>query len=341
MSPVSVIFALGMTTAGTTDESKTQNELRQFLRYPELGSDEGNVHKTLSSVISELRSTDNKVELIVANSIWVEGGVADAFRDSCASAFASQVRPLGSAAAVNEWVEGETRGLIQRLLSKDPPGPAVIINAVYFKAAWASAFVKDQTVPAQFRRLDGTEVSCMLMSKNDKKTLLAETDHAQVVFLPYGGGDRFFAAVILPTVEGQEGLDAAAESVLSRLDQVFESAGKSHVVLSLPRFKIEYGPFSLKPALSALGVSEAFRPAAGFLRMGSDPQVYVEDVLHKAVIEVNEEGTVAAAATAVVMTRALRMPVTVRADRPFYFAVLDANTTGAGVLFAAKVADPS
>jgi len=279
MSPVSVLFALGMTAAGTSDGSKSQDELKRYLRYPELGSNDDEVHETFSNILAGLRGADPKVVLTVANSIWVEGSVHDEFKAVCGGPFDSEVRPLGSASAVNEWVSGATKGLIPSVLSADPPGPAAIVNAVYFKAAWASAFKREDSEKAPFRSFDGAEAECVLMKRSDKRTLFAETDEAQVVFLPYGAG-RFTAAVILPSAEGRQGLEAAAE-VVDRLAELAESAGRTHVITYLPRFKLEYGPLSLKPALAALGVTEPFRPSGGFLRMSSDPTVYVDDVLHK------------------------------------------------------------
>eukprot|EP00292_Cryptomonas_paramecium_P006008 CAMPEP_0113676912 /NCGR_PEP_ID=MMETSP0038_2-20120614/8935_1 /TAXON_ID=2898 /ORGANISM="Cryptomonas paramecium" /LENGTH=390 /DNA_ID=CAMNT_0000594051 /DNA_START=199 /DNA_END=1368 /DNA_ORIENTATION=- /assembly_acc=CAM_ASM_000170 len=339
MSPMSVLVALGMASAGSSDGSKTQSELKHFLKHHDLGPTEDDVHKQIFKILTGVRGADAGVDLTVANSLWAEQGVLDAFRDVCARSFAAEVRPLAGPAEVNEWVSAATKGLIPSILSERPLGPAVLVNAVHFKAAWSASFKPELTEKAAFRPFEGPEVECMLMKKDDKKTRMAETPTAQVVVLPYGSTQRFVAALVLPNEEGHEALDTVAHELLvgdeggeqdGRLERLVEAAEPRHVVTFLPRFKISFGPTSLKGTLQSLGVREAFEPSGEFLRLSPDPSAYIKDVLHKAVMEVNEEGTTAAAATAVVMTRSLSFPAVVRADRPFLFVVLDTAPDGAG-----------
>ena len=243
---------------------------------------------------------DPKVELTIANSLWAAGDVKGTYDEVCKEVFLSDVYPLvaGSAGQINSWVMERTKGKIPKLLDQDPLGPAVLLNAVYFKGAWGSKFDEKMTKSGSFQTLDGTSLPCHYMQKSDKRMLFGETNTAQYVMLPYGEGKRVAAFAVLPNAAGKSGLMATVDELFGS-DTSWDAAvsvdrlGPRNVKLELPRFKVEYGVKSLKSQLSEMGMKEAFLPQAAFDRMTSSP-AYVDDVLHKAVIEVNEEGTVAA-----------------------------------------------
>lgn len=340
VSPISVVVAMSMAAAGATEGSETAKEIQEAMGHNVMGGGEKKVHEYFSELLQSLKSSDDKVEITVANSIWTQGDVKEDFKAACQNAFGAQGFPLKGKDPVNDWVDKSTKGKITKLLDKDPLGPAVLMNAVYFKGEWTHTFDESKTVDGKFRKFDGSEQPCKLMQKNDKKALYTATAHAHVVGLPYGN-KRFMAMLVLPKEEGEAQLSKTIDSLFGNgeeWDKVANSFGPRHVILQLPRFKVEYGAKSLKPALQAMGVKSGFVQNQGFLRMTADPSVYIEDVLHKAVIEVNEQGTEAAAATAVVMTRSLPPPATqVTVDRPFVFAVHDSESKS--LLFAAKVVE--
>jgi len=297
------------------------------------------VHEWFRKIIPGLRGADPKVEVMIANSLWAGGDVKGEFSEVCKEVFLSDVYPLGPGAAsqINSWVSEKTRGKIQKLVETDPLGPAVLLNAVYFKGEWSSTFEGKLTQDGTFNSFAGA-VPCHYMHKNEKRMLFGETPGAQLVMLPYGEAKRVGAFVVLPTRPGKAGLAAAVEQLFgsdSAWDQAVDVMGHRPVKLYLPRFKVEYGVKSLKSALADMGMHDAFQASAQFHRM-TEGSAYIEDVLHKAVIEVNEEGTVAAAATAVMMTRSLPPPpVELKVDRPFLFVVYDQPAKT--VLFAAKI----
>mmetsp|Transcript_46608 Transcript_46608/g.112066 ORF Transcript_46608/g.112066 Transcript_46608/m.112066 type:complete len:375 (+) Transcript_46608:1218-2342(+) len=343
VSPLSVVVAMSMAAAGATEDHAAGKEIRQAMEHALVaeGGDEKAAHAYFTSLLTGIQSSDPKVETIVANSVWAKGDVLDSFKQVCSSAFHAQSLALNGAGPINDWVSTQTKGMIKKLLEKEPPGPAVLLNAVYFKGEWKHKFDPANTAKAQFRGFGGSPKECDMMKSDSKKTIYAETPTSHVVVLPYGSG-RFSGIVALPKEEGPAAMSGAVGELFAdagSFSKVLESQSSKHVILSLPRFKVDYGPKSLKSALESMGVKSGFTQSQGFLRMTSDPSVYIEDVLHKAVIEVNEEGTEAAAATAVVMTRSLPPPpVHVTVDRPFLFAVHDKETDT--LLCVSRVVDP-
>jgi len=336
ISPMSIVVAMSMAAAGATEGSATATEIREAMGHGAVGGDEKKVHSYFTQLLQSLKSSDPKVEINVANSVWAKGDVKADFKATCQEAFGAQSFDLAGMDPVNEWVDKATQGKIKQLLAQDPLGPAVLLNAVYFKGEWTQTFDKEKTVAGKFRKFDGSEQDCMLMKKDDKKAAYSSTPHAHVLTLPYGN-KRFVGVVALPMEEGEGAMTKAIDSLFDTdaWGKVTKAAAPEHVILQLPRFKVDFGA-SLKPVLEAIGVKEGFQQNKGFLRMTDDPSVFIDDVIHKAVIEVNEQGTEAAAATAVVMTRSLPPPATMMVcDRPFIFAVHDTESNS--LLFAAKV----
>eukprot|EP00286_Rhodomonas_abbreviata_P023398 CAMPEP_0181308314 /NCGR_PEP_ID=MMETSP1101-20121128/11394_1 /TAXON_ID=46948 /ORGANISM="Rhodomonas abbreviata, Strain Caron Lab Isolate" /LENGTH=387 /DNA_ID=CAMNT_0023414683 /DNA_START=248 /DNA_END=1411 /DNA_ORIENTATION=- len=336
ISPLSIFVAVSMATSGSTLNGKANEELRRMLRHDVVG-DEDSVHDWVKAMILSTRQTDPKVQLDVANSVWAAGDVSPAYMELCKKFFDAEAFSLAGKDPINKWVDSKTNSKIPSILEQDPPGPAVIVNAVFFKGEWGSKFEEKDSVKGQFFGFDAP-FPCTFMRKDEKKMLYAETPTAQLAQLPYGTTGRFGAIIALPTKPGKAGLDRAITSLFeeSTWQQAVSGMRKTHVKLQLPRFKIEYGVKSLKEALQGLGVEAAFTPGGHFMRMVEDASVYIDDVFHKAVIEVNEEGTVAAAATAVVMTRSLPPPATeMKVERPFLFAVYDLE--GKHILFVCKV----
>jgi serpin B len=254
---------------------------------------------------------------------------------------------------VNEWVEKKTQGRIKQLIEdevvQDPLTIALLINAVFFKGSWADQFDPEDTRPATFQSHGLGAMPCQMMCKRGLSCQYTETASATSVALPYMGGS-VRAIFILPNLDAAGSIDPAAACSwclggggqgIGWKDLVPTQVGRGKVTLSLPRFKMSFGVEDLSSHLQAMGLQCCIKNGTGqFLRMSSDPEVHIDAVLHKAVVEVNEEGTVAAAATAVVMmTRCLPPPEKmITFDRPFIFAI--EHVASGELLFIGVVASP-
>jgi serpin B len=206
-----------------------------------------------------------------------------------------------------------------------------LINAIYFKGDWAQQFDRKNTFESKFQAGNGSTDKIMMMNRKGK-VQYGQGDNYQVVRLPYGNG-KVAMYCVLPTK------DMAIDEFITTLDAdrwqaIKESiAERDEVVLQLPRFKLEYGIKNLNQSLTTLGMGEAFTENADFSGIRND--VCISKVLHKAIIEVNEEGSEAAAATAVEMTvTGMPEPLAFIADRPFLFLIVDEET--GTILFMGK-----
>lgn len=323
ISPLSVSTALTMTLNGAA--GATREEMAQVLGYEGLEAETWN--DTYRNLLPYLEQADETVDLSLSNSIWYRQGdpVREAFLEQNREAFEARIEEMdfsdpGAADVINGWIEEATRGKIDKMI--DPPLPPelvmYLINAVYFKGDWTEAFDPEKTFEGEFTQSDGTVETVDMM--NRKGTVdFGETDAWKIVRLPYGDG-KLSMRLVLPAENIDrfvEKLDAARwESMEASLMETEE------VVLQIPRFKMDYGIKNLNDALFKLGMKKAFGPEADL--SGIREGLFISRVLHKAVIEVNEEGSEAAAATVVeVLESAVMEPVTFIADRPFLFAIVD------------------
>ena len=252
VSPVSISVALAMAAAGSTLGSETHTQMRSALKHHLVGEEE-QLHAWFQKVMPALKGADPKVQLLIANSLWAAADVKGTYSEVCKNVFLSEVHPLGSAAQINAWVSEKTQAKIPTLLSTDPVGPAVLLNAVYFKGEWASKFDQSLTQPGTFEDLEGGgSKPCHYMFRAEKKMLAGETDEVQLVMLPYGEEARVGAFVALPKTKGKAGLRAAVTELFgsdSSWDDAVDRMGRRPVKLWLPRFKVEYEAKSLKQVL--------------------------------------------------------------------------------------------
>jgi len=342
ISPLSIATALSMVAAGTTADSKNAQQFDKTLRLP-VSSD--STRDALRSALQRVSSVDPKVKLLLANSQWTRGPIKDSYKAQLSEVFAAEARDLpGSPDPINKWVKDNTGGLIEKLLDEvDPLAVAVLINAVYFKGEWASKFDKANTRELKFHLPSGPPTPCKMMFRKGKvaykeiflteKARQAGLYDAQLVELPYGSGQDFGAVVILPRKGGESSVRDITTHAMRNpgtWDGWLNRLPQREVELYLPRFKLEYGVKDIVPALVSMGLEEAFLAGtpgrmSGFERMTDDPLVYLSNVFHKAVMEVNEEGTEAAAVTGAVMaTRSMPAPPAyMLVDHPFLFAVRD------------------
>jgi serpin B len=245
---------------------------------------------------------------------------------------------------INLWVEEQTNNKIKDLI---PPGTLdsmtrlVLTNAIYFKGEWAIQFDKTKTKKEDFKLNETTtvQVDMMKLKKGKEKFNYGETDELQIIELPYKGKELSMI-ILLPKKSMEE-----VEQKLStkKLDEWKNSMHKRDVYVYFPKFKLETKYFIAKN-LSEMGMPTAFSADADFTRMfdssKTSENLYISQVIHQAFVQVNEEGTEAAAATAVVMrTGAMPDYIEFKADHPFIF-IIQENTTGL-ILFMGKVVDPN
>jgi serpin B len=286
--------------------------------------------------------------LHVVNAIW---GQKDykflaQFLDVLAQNYGAGLRILDfineaeqSRITINKWVSDQTEEKIKDLI---PPGAInhltrlVLTNAIYFNAAWQYPFNENGTANGLFHLLNGSDVTVPMM-KQTESLRYAEGDNHQAVELPYDGQE--LSMVILLPKAGQ--LDAFEKSLdVELVKAIIGKLETRQVALTMPKFEYE-SSFGLKQALSTLGMGVAFTPDADFSGMNGERDLLIQDVLHKAFVSVDEAGTEAAAATAVIVgvTSIPAQPVEVKIDRPFIFLIRDIPT--GSIIFVGRVLDPA
>lgn len=340
VSPASVATALAMTYNGAKGE--TQQAIAKTLELQGLTlADINNANAALQKV---LQNPDPKVQLAVANSLWVRQGfaVSPEFLQRNRNYYGAEVANLNFDDAqapniINNWVKQKTQGKIDEIVNSIAPEQMLyLINAVYFKGAWTEPFDKQQTTNQPFYLASGQTKQHPMMSKSGKYNYL-ETNNFQAISLPYGKNGRMSMYVFLP--KQNSNLAKFQQSLNSQSwDKWMTQFSKQPGSIRLPRFKMDYD-VKLNDALKALGMGVAFQNQANFT--GIAPNLAISEVKHKTFVEVNEEGTEAAATTSVgiVATSApIRQPFQMMVDRPFFTAIRD-NQTGT-VLFMGSIVEP-
>lgn len=341
-SPTSIGFALGMTMGGA--RGRTAESMARVLHV-----DSATAHEGFSSLRRTLIDTGGHYELHIANRLF--GAEQERFEEPFLALtrglYAAPLEKVDFQSAaeparlrINEWVLEETREKIRDLLpsgSVDASTRLVLVNAVYFKGSWLAAFDPASTHDAAFQ-VGGTTPAMVPTMSRRMRTSYFENDLLQAVDLGYVG-EAMSMLVLLPKDGAgfqafEAGLDPAS------LEGIVAGLSEREVTVRLPRFKVDPAQSTpLRPLLSELGMSEAFGSGADFRGIVASGGIWIDDVYHKAFVEVNEEGTEAAAATAVVMTRSAAVQQTVfDANHPFVFMIRD-RRTGA-VLFMGRLADP-
>jgi serpin B len=344
-SPYSISTALAMTYAGARTETAT--EMEQALHFS-LG--QNTLHaafnatdvalgkrKTELSENSQRPQTGNGFELTLVNQAWGRKGYAflDSYLDVLGQNYGAGLFLLDfgqsekARATINSWVQEQTKDRIKDLLpinSISGSTALVLTNAIYFKASWQQTFDKSKTAPGTFHA-DTGDVSVDMMHQ-DTKLQYAAVGGAQMLSLPYVSTNVSMLLILPP--DGDLALDVDA------FDALQQELSEHIVVLSLPKWSFE-SENPLKEPLMALGMEAAFG-AADFSGMDGHGGLFISEVYHKAFVAVDEEGTEAAAATAVALNESASPPVTLTFDRPFLFAIYDKPT--GQVLFFGRVAKP-
>ena len=343
ISPISVSMALGMTYNGADGETK--DAMRDALHLGDMTDDE--INRSYKSLISLLLSLDPEVAMALANSIWHRDNVdfEKAFLDLASRYFDAEVRGLDFSASnatdiINSWIEDKTNGIIKETLIPPIPPLAVmyLINAIYFKGTWTIQFDKEKTRDWTFYTSSETQSTVKMMSLREEFPYY-ENDELQMVDLPYGNGD-FSMTIVLPKKE--KNIDALISEMSSESWNLLTSKLSPDTGdILLPRFKLEYKTELIKP-LTAMGMGIAFSAGlADFSKMRSQNDIFISRVLHKSFVEVNEEGTEAAAVTVVEMSYTSVGPIqgfSMIVNRPFLFVIRE-NRSGT-IMFMGKIVNP-
>lgn len=273
-----------------------------------------------------------KPTLDIANSLWIAhpSEIRPAFLQQVKTYYGAEVGSLkGAPQNINAWVDQHTKGKITQIVSAqdiDRSTSAVLVNAVYFKGAWSKPFQPTRTTEKPFHLTTGTTTPCKMMTRDDRFEYYTG-DNFQMLRLPYARNSQDMV-ILLPT----EGTSPTA--LFARLTQETWQQWNDKIVstpghVELPRFRTEFS-VTLNEPLSSLGMEEAFSRHANFSAMSTVP-LYISKVMHKTFMDVNEQGTEAAAATAVTMTRGgivrpAAPPFQMILNRPFLYAIRDRNT---------------
>jgi serpin B len=341
ISPLSVSMALGMTLNGA--DGTTFEAMQSTLELG--GMSQTQINESYQSLIELLSNLDPKVKFSLANSIWYRNDfqAEEDFVNTNKTYFDALVRQLNFASpdavkTINGWIEDKTNGKIKKMIERIAPNVVMfLINAIYFKGTWTYEFDKELTKDDQFTKQDGSTVPVRMMAQEGDFNYFGDID-LQAVELPYGDGD-FSMFLLLP--RGDKSIEDLTDQIsVDKLSEWTERLRQQKVqgILEMPRFTFEYGS-SLKDVLSALGMSIAFSPGrADFTRINKGGGLWIDDVLHKAFVEVNEEGTEAAAATVVVVVESAGGHLLMRLDRPFLFFIRENRSQT--ILFMGKVVEP-
>ena len=350
-SPFSISSALAITYEGA--RGTTADEIQSVFHFPVNDSER---RLGFSRIINGINRGDARYTLRTANALWAEKTypfLTD-YTDTADRWYAAKTtnldfinKPEDSRLTINQWVDEKTNNRIKDLIPAgaiDPMVRLVITNAVYFKGTWVKQFDINRTTDADFRAHGEKTTRVPMMERTDENAIFryAETDDLKVLEMPYEhtSGKQLSMLVLLPKSNNI----SVAESTLDpkALPLITAKLESQRVKVWFPKFKMET-EYRLPATLIPLGMPTAFSPAADFSGMDGTKDLFISDVIHKAFVDVNEEGTEAAAATAVIIKLSASPPENpipeFRADHPFLFLIQD-NETGA-ILFIGRVVNPA
>lgn len=346
-SPFSISTALSMTYAGA--DGQTAREMKEVLHF---GENTPEFHEAYGNYLNGLnRNATNYVELNIANRLYPEQNFAfqSSFLKRVDKNYGAEVEKMnfrgnaeGSRIAINKWVEEQTKDRIKDLLpsgSVSPETRMVLVNAIYFKADWKTSFEKQLTQEEDFKKEGRGTVKALFMNAR-RNMPYTETGGYKMVRLPYKGNKQSMV-VVLP--KGIRSLSAVEKDFdFSKVDELYR--GEQEVIFKMPKFEMTL-PLSLTEPLKKMGMKEAFGMGANFSNMAESNNLAISDVIHKAFVKVDEEGTEAAAATAVTMVvTSISMqeppqPKEFIANHPFMYFIIDDQTRS--ILFMGRMMDPS
>ena len=344
-SPYSIAAALSMAYEGANGQ--TAEEMADVLNLPEDSMTRRSSYARIHNLINK---KDKKYQLYSANAFWAQQDYPflPDYIDTIKRYYTAEANNLDfrnteqSRQTINNWVEEHTNGKIKDLI---PAGAInamtrlVLTNAVYFKGDWVLKFDKKKTRDAPFKITPDKEVTVKMMGLTGEKAkfnyAFIPEEELQIIELPYEG-EELSMIILLPKESGMDELEGKLS--VDNLNAWKSKMRETKIDVYMPKFEFDT-KYSLPKVLSAMGMPAAFQwPGADFSKMDGTQDLFISDVIHQAYIKVDEEGTEAAAATAVVIGMGAMIPTEFRADHPFIFMIQE--RTAGGILFMGKVADP-
>jgi serpin B len=343
ISPLSISTALSMTANGAVGETKTG--IKSTLHLGDLTDEEINIsYKSLANYLTNL---DPKVIMQLANSNWYKDNyhIKETFKNILLEYYDAEVKSAdfsnpNTKDQINNWIEDKTNGKISEMLDEIPADAVMyLINAIYLKATWRYKFDENKTEKQNFYLSDGSAVKTdMMFSEGATVNVYHHADYT-FVELPYGNG-QFTFSIILPTESDK--LDQIIEELdMDQLNGMIDLADTATYEVYLPKFKTEY-KITLNEVLSAMGMEQSFGGAADFSQLFEENlDLFISKVLHQSFIEVDEEGTEAAAATVVQveLTSIGGGKPKITVDHPFAYFIREKHSNT--ILFAGKLLDPT
>ncbi|MCK5832726.1 serpin family protein [bacterium] len=336
-SPYSISSAMAMTYGGA--KGNTAIEITSALNFYL----ENDIHPAFGNLQNQLQTTakTSGIKLDIANALCLTGGDVESSYKSLLEKYYFAEVFKGDLKKINSWVKDKTEDKIEKILDKlDANSVCVILNAIYFKGTWNNSFKKEYTYDSEFYTSDESSVPVKLMYQNEQFKLVDMSNY-RALELPYSENAMSMVILLPEEIGGLTKLEKKLDlkECLSKLD----AEKPKDVKVYIPKFKLETS-YSLIPAFQQLGMVDAFKPdVADFSGMGwPKGDLWISQIMHKAIVEVSEEGTEAAAATAVEMvTKAVYHDTTpvFRVDHPIIFIIRD-NQTGS-ILFIGRLVEPS
>lgn len=348
-SPYSVFTALAMTYEGARND--TLKQMREVLKI-----EQGNAsfHQYMK-VLYEYLNQNGKYNISTANALWIKENLhlLEEYTNIIKTFYYGELSHIDfsdtneASNIINLWINSNTNGLIKDLIKREDIDPIftalILTNAIYFKGMWEVQFDPNNTTEKDFKVINESKIRAptMQLINTDNLFNYTENDDLQILELPYSGND-ISMVILLPKK------DIDLSHIISLIDNDklknwIKSMSKESVDIYLPKFKIETPTFELKDYLISLGMNNPFTNLADFSGITGSNDLYIEKILHKAFIEVNEEGTEAAAATVVEMRLTVdhggeESIITFNVDHPFLFLIQQKDT--GTVLFMGKVINP-
>ncbi|MBA7514216.1 hypothetical protein ES705_06241 [subsurface metagenome] len=345
-SPFSISTALAMTYEGAIGQ--TAEEMQSVFHFP---ADNDVRRPAFAKIYNEINEKEKgkQYKLHTANALWAQKdyqflneyfGTTEKYYRGKVTNLDFRSEPEPSRITINNWVEDQTNDKIKDLIPPggiDPLTRLVLTNAIYFKGTWVLQFDKNKTREADFRVSPTKTVKVEMMSLTGEKAKYnyAETTHLQILEMPYEG-EELSMVVLLPKGDTLDKLEQSL--TVEKLNEWRGMLQKERVDVYMPKFKFETKYF-MALDLAEMGMPSAFTGEADFSGMTGKRDLYISQVIHQAFVEVNEEGTEAAAATAAIMEEGAVMSKVFRADHPFIFIIQQKDT--GNILFLGKVVDPA
>ncbi len=345
ISPLSIYLALSMVYNGAGNATK--DSIAQTLRLS--GIDINSLNSVCQALISQLPKEDNKVQLDIANSIWYRQNSFQplpSFLDMLQNNYQASAQGLNfddhsSVNTINDWVSKKTNNKIPTIIQNISPSDLMyLINAIYFNGSWQHGFKTSDTYNDDFYLQNGSTKSVPFMKQKITANTFLDSSFSMIE-LPYGSGKSFSMYILEPS--NQEGSISEFASSMNEniLNNAISKMDSAAVELKMPRWEYSYEVDDMRPELSKLGMGIAFGNGADFSKIYDPAQanVYISKAIHKTYIKVNEEGTEAAAATAVgIILTSISTPPVFKLDQPFLYAIIEKQT--GTILFLGMVNNP-